>query len=195
MAAASSPFCSREPALVASQPLTRPGDDRVGDGIIGTPLRRCGIVKAKSRELWLLVPPVNVRDRFAGSRMLQSQRRVYQDHFWQIAVDNFQFAEPVAPKILNLDGVDTMQRPDWASPPSPPAAPFGVAQIGEPAAHTRNLFRHGQPGHSRGRPKNVWGRTVAAPRGTAAIPAPRTRPLPATCKPRPEAMLCPSCLL
>jgi hypothetical protein len=191
MTTAADPFPERQPALVADQPVTRPGHDRIGDEVIWRPLRRGRIVEAERGQLRPVVSPVDMRHREPRAGMFQSQCRVEHRHLRDIPVDELQFAEPVAAYILQLDDIDAMQRFDRAGPGCPPAAVFGVAQRREPFAHSRDLIRHRQPGHSRGRPKKVCDRVAVAPAGMTTAGA-RTRPLPGRCMLRPDAMLWPS---
>jgi hypothetical protein len=102
--------------------------------------------------LWAIVAPVDVRHQLARARMLQNQLRLYQRHLGNISVDDFQFAEPVAANILELDRINLVQGPHRTDPLPPPAAVLCKSQVGKAIAHSRHLLPHCQPGHSRGRP-------------------------------------------
>jgi hypothetical protein len=188
MTTTAGPFPDRQPSLVAGQPVAGPRHDRVGDEVIRRPFIGRRVVNAKGGPLGAVVPPINVRNELPGGGMFEFQRRVQKRHFREISVRDFQIPKPVPAHILDADRIGTVRRPDWAGPGCPPAAMFRMAQRREPLAHAPDLLRHGQPGHSRERPKKVCGRVTVAAAGTAN-PDARTRPLPGRCMLRPEAML------
>lgn len=189
MTATSGPFACCQPSFVASQPITGPGDNGIGDETIRRPLRRCRIVHAQGRSLRAIVAPINMRDRVTCDRMCHLQHRLDQGHFRRIAIDDFEVPEPVSAYILDFHDMDGVQRPQGTCPGAPPAAMFGVPQIGKPIAHPRDLICHCQPWHSHGRPKKECRGVATALAGAAAV---KTRPLPGRCMLRPAWIFLPS---
>ncbi len=101
------------------KPLDRPGDDLVGNVLIGIPLILRRIEKAKAGEVGLVAEPVDMLHRLAGAARIGADRGIEHGDA-DIVIGEGPFVEISPPEINNAHAVGLADRLEGAFPDSNP---------------------------------------------------------------------------
>lgn len=158
MAASSFPSARRQPHFVASQPFDGPRNDAIRDEMLWGPLLgfRGGVVQAQRRLLKSFTVPVHMLRPGGGRGVPHHERRIEQSDNGLVGVFDFQFLDPEATNVADLDGVGPTDRAQLASPNRRPVArPYPEIRVEH--VHPVDLGRDRQaPSHFGGsEPKKV----------------------------------------
>lgn len=103
------------------KPLDRPGDNLIGDVLIGIPLILCRIEKAEAGEVRLVTEPVNMLHRLAGAARVGADRGIEHGNA-DIMIGERPFVEISPPEINNAHAVGLADGLERAFPDADPTS-------------------------------------------------------------------------
>lgn len=79
MATAAFPLAGGNPVFVKEKPFERPGNDRIGDKLIGGPLTFRWVVDAQMGKIRRIAEPVDMLRRLSCAARIRADRRINHD--------------------------------------------------------------------------------------------------------------------
>lgn len=113
MAPAAFPFAGCDPLLMEEEPLDRPRNDALNDGLARVPFVVARIVDAEGRKVGIVAKAVNVLCKLAGAARITADRRVQHKHS-HIGVGEIEARKIPASKVHDSQAIrltDRAQRP------------------------------------------------------------------------------------
>jgi len=186
MAPTPSPFPGQEPDLEPVKPLDRPGDDRIGNGLVRPPFVVGRVVETQGRGFGRVTDAVDVRRRLPGAPRVGAYQRLAHLHR-HIGIGEKPAVEDGAGEIQDANAVGLGDRPQRPLPDPDPAGGGDLPELRVEGLDAAVLFFGGKRNHhSPSSPKKVL-RGVGRATAGNAVPAPTAgiAPIPGTCTARP----------